>query len=151
MPVKSPRIAVRAIIVHEERLLLVNAWPKGRSSLLCAPGGGAEPGASLPQNLAREVHEETGLTISVGLPCLINEFHDPRSGFHQIEVFFRCALTGSATISPDWKDPEHVVTEHHWVTRADMARLNVKPDALSDVAFNLDAALRYDPLEAVAH
>lgn len=149
MPAKPTRIAVRAVIVHEARLLLVNAWPKGRGALLCAPGGGAEPGASLPQNLSREVHEETGLAITVGLPCLINEFHDPRSGFHQIDIFFRCALTGSAVISPDWQDPEQVVSERYWVTLDEMRALKVKPDALADVAFNPDVALRYDPLERI--
>ncbi|MEM1021733.1 MAG: NUDIX domain-containing protein, partial [Pseudomonadota bacterium] len=74
---KSPRLAVRALILHQNRLLLVNAWGGGVSDLWTAPGGGVERGASLPENLAREVHEETGLEIDVGAPCLVNEFHDP--------------------------------------------------------------------------
>ena len=72
---------------------MVNAYGGGRSDLWCAPGGGAHAGASLPDNLQREVHEETGLTIAVGAPALVNEFHDPKSGFHQVEVFFRCTIT----------------------------------------------------------
>ena len=79
------RIAARAIILHENRLLLVNAY-KGRGDLWCAPGGGAEPHQSLPQNLAREVHEETGLSVRVDAPCLLNEFHDPNGTFHQVEI-----------------------------------------------------------------
>ena len=63
---KSPRIAVRAVLIHDNKLLLVNAWPDGKSKLLCAPGGGVEPGSALPDNLMREVYEETGLRISVG-------------------------------------------------------------------------------------
>ena len=59
---KSPRVAVRGIILHENRLLLVNAYPGDESDLWCAPGGGAEPGQSLPDNLVREVAEETGLS-----------------------------------------------------------------------------------------
>ena len=61
---------------------------------MCAPGGGAEVGSSLPQNLIREVYEETGLHVEVGAPALVNEFHDPKSGYHQVEVFFRCTLGG---------------------------------------------------------
>ncbi|XDA96453.1 NUDIX domain-containing protein [Sulfitobacter sp. LCG007] len=146
---KTARVAVRAVIVHEGRLLLVNAWPGSQSRLLCAPGGGVEPGQSLPENLAREVREETSLSVEVGPPCLINEFHDPESGFHQVEIFFRCTLSGSAQIAPGWRDPENVVNAHHWVTRAEMARLLVKPSSLGAVAFTPDAALLYDPLEPV--
>lgn len=61
-----PRLAVRALIVEEDRLLLVNAYPDLRLDLWCAPGGGVEPHQSLPENLARELFEETGLTIEVG-------------------------------------------------------------------------------------
>ena len=66
----SPRVAVRALIVHETRLLLVNAYPGGTSDLWCAPGGGVTPGTSLHANLIREVHEETGLSVIVGLAKL---------------------------------------------------------------------------------
>lgn len=141
------RIAARAIIVHENRLLLVNAY-KGRGDLWCAPGGGAEPHSSLPDNLAREVHEETGLTVTVDAPCLINEFHDPKGTFHQVEVFFRCTLV-AGQIDPAWQDPEAIVTLRRWVTRAEMERMKVRPKSLAAVAWmDADAPL-YDPLEAI--
>ncbi len=37
-----PRIAVRALIMKNQQLLLVNAYPDGQSDLWCAPGGGVE-------------------------------------------------------------------------------------------------------------
>lgn len=144
---KSPRLAVRAVIVHRERLLMVNAYPDGQSDLLCAPGGGVEVGASLPDNLMREVYEETGLRIDVGVPCLVNEFHDPGSSFHQVDVYFRCTLTGSAEIDPDWQDAERIVSEWHWLTREELARRPHKPDSLGSVAFGATDAPMYDPLE----
>lgn len=146
---KPPRIAVRAVILHEGRLLLVNAWPDGRSDLMCAPGGGVEPGASLTDNLAREVFEETGLRITVEAPCLINEFHDPRNGFHQVEVFFRCRIQGAAVISATWQDPEKIVTQHVWASAEDMSGLHVKPDSLRHIAFEPAAGVSYDPLEVI--
>ncbi|MEM1351540.1 MAG: NUDIX hydrolase [Pseudomonadota bacterium] len=149
MKPKSPRLAVRAVIVDAGRLLLVNAWPAGRSTLLCAPGGGVDPGQSLPDNLAREVYEETGLRVEVGMPCLVNEFHDPKSGFHQVEVFFRCVLLGGSEVDPNWKDPENIVTEHIWAAPEDFARLQVKPDMLQRLAFTPDSAFSYDPLETI--
>jgi 8-oxo-dGTP pyrophosphatase MutT (NUDIX family) len=51
----KPRLAARALILHEDRLLLVNAYPGAHLGLWCAPGGGCEAGQSLPENLAREV------------------------------------------------------------------------------------------------
>jgi 8-oxo-dGTP pyrophosphatase MutT (NUDIX family) len=88
------RVATRALILRDQRLLLVNAYPDGQSDLWCAPGGGAEPHASLPENLAREVYEETGLRITVGAPALVNEFHAPERDFHQVDIYFRCEPLG---------------------------------------------------------
>jgi len=146
---KSPRLAVRAVILHEGRLLMVNAYPDGQSDLLCAPGGGVETGTSLPENLKREVFEETRLSIDVGAPCLVNEFHDPNGTFHQVDVYFRCTLRGDAAIDPAWQDIDDVVTEWHWLTSDDLLRRPHKPDSLRDVAFGaLDAPI-YDPLEPI--
>ena len=64
MKPKSPRLAARALILQDNALLLVNAFPDGRSDLWCAPGGGVETGASLHDNLMREVYEETGWHIA---------------------------------------------------------------------------------------
>lgn len=141
-----PRLAVRAVLVHQDRLLLVNAYPDGRSDLWCAPGGGVERGSSLPDNLIREVHEETGLTISVGPPCLVNEFHNPDDGFHQVEVFFRCTLV-SGELDPSWQDPEQIVDQRRWVTPEAYAQLRVKPDSLARVAWA--RGFGYDPLEVI--
>lgn len=144
---KGPRLAVRAVILRDDRLLLVNAW-KGTDRLWCAPGGGVELHQPLAEALSREVHEETGLLISVGKPCLVNEFHDPFGDFHQVDVYFRCAVTGG---DPDgaWIDPEGIVTHRRWVTRAEMAGLRVKPDSLGPVAWGDADVLAYDPLEPI--
>jgi 8-oxo-dGTP pyrophosphatase MutT (NUDIX family) len=145
---RPTRLATRALILHEDRLLLVNAYPGGRSDLWCAPGGGVESGTSLPVNLAREVHEETGLTVAVGAPALINEFHDPVTGFHQVDLFFRCTIT-AGTIDPAWRDPEGVVTRRRFFTRSDLelGRIRFKPDSLPDAAWG--TSLLYDPLEVI--
>lgn len=142
----SIRLAARAVIVHENRLLLVNAYPEGQSDLWCAPGGGAEKGASLPANLAREVFEETGLQVKVGPPCLINEFHDPSRGFHQVDLFFRATIVSGA-LSDDWIDPEAVVNKRRFFTQEEMTQIRYKPDSLAQVAFQ--RGFGYDPLELI--
>ncbi len=143
----SPRLAVRAVLLHENRLLLVNAWPDPSRTLWCAPGGGVEAGSSLPDNLRREMHEETGLDIRVGPPCLINEFHDPGGSFHQVEVFFRCTLLGG-TLTDDWQDPEGIVTKRRFFTRDEVAAIDLKPSSLPQIAWARGIA--YDPLEPIS-
>ncbi len=145
----KPRLAARALILHQDRLLLVNAYPGAHLGLWCAPGGGCEGGQSLPENLAREVMEETGLTVTVGPPVLVNEFHDPDTGFHQVDLFFRCTVA-AGELDESWTDPEGVVTDRRFFSRVELASGHVrfKPDSLPDVAWG-SAAAQYDPLEVI--
>ena len=141
------RLAVRAIVVRDRRLLLVNAYPAGVSDLWCAPGGGVVPGTSLPDNLIREVAEETGLEVRPGPLALVNEFHDPATGFHQVDLFFRAEITGGR-LDPGHADPEGVVSERRFVPRDQLASLRIKPDSLIAVAWgDPDAPAVYDRLE----
>jgi 8-oxo-dGTP diphosphatase len=147
MPPGIPRIAVRALILQQDRLLLVNAYPNGQSDLWCAPGGGVVAGQSLPDNLIREVYEETGLTVRVDQFAMVNEFHDPMSGFHQVDLFFHCTVL-AGRIASEWQDPEGIVTDRRFVTRAEMAFLRFKPDSLDRAAWDGEPAI-YDPLEVI--
>ncbi|MEM7597062.1 MAG: NUDIX hydrolase [Pseudomonadota bacterium] len=140
------RLAVRAVIVEADRLLLVNAYPGDQSDLWCAPGGGVERHASLPDNLKREVFEETGLTIEVGPPCLINEFHDPDRGFHQVDLFFRARVV-AGQLQEDWQDPEEIVHKRRFFTQEELTGIRLKPDSLAQVAFQ--RGFGYDPLEQI--
>lgn len=140
------RLAVRAVILKADRLLLVNAYPGDQSDLWCAPGGGVERHASLPDNLKREVFEETGLTIEVDAPCLVNEFHDPDRRFHQVDVFFRAHIL-AGEIADTWQDPEGIVHARRFFSQDELKHIRLKPDSLAQAAFQ-DVCL-YDPLERI--
>lgn len=146
---KSPRLAARAVIIDADRLLLVNAYANGQSNLMCAPGGGVEIGSSLPENLIREVFEETGLHIIVGAPCLVNEFHDPENNFHQVDIYFHCTIAGSSELDPNWKDTDNIVDQRRWVTESELRLVRHKPDSLGTVAFGSTVGITYDPLELI--
>ncbi len=138
----NPRIAVRAVIVVEGRVLLVNAYPGEESDLWVPPGGGAEVGTSLHDNLVREVHEETGLGIRPGRLIGVSEFHNPQTGFHQVDLLFRARLVGPAETR--LADPEGVVNRLRWASEPELARLRVKPGILARVAFSRGALVHED-------
>ncbi|MDM7459397.1 MAG: NUDIX hydrolase [Paracoccus sp. (in: a-proteobacteria)] len=140
------RLAVRAAILHQNRVLVVNAYPGQRSDLWCLPGGGIKPHVSLPCNLAREVAEETGLVIAIDRPFLVNEFHDPDRDFHQVEILFRATLAGPAKLR--LSDPEGIVNRARWVTRAELSDLRHKPDTLAAAIWDGQTA-DYDVLERI--
>ena len=143
------RLGVRAIIVHADGLLLVNAYRPGAGpALWCAPGGGVEPHRSLHENLKREVYEETGLDIEVGEVAMINEFHDPEKSFHQVEVFFRASLS-HAQLDDTWTDPEGIVVKRRFFSEKETRTLPLKPSSLPRVAFNPAQPVAYDPLELI--
>lgn len=136
----SPRLATRAVILHHGAVLLVNAFPNRESDLWCLPGGGTETGQSLTENLKREVHEETGLTIAVGGLCHVSEFHKAETGFHQVDLYFRATILDGDPLAP-WTDPEGIVTERCLARPEDLGRLRFKPDIIPDLAFGPDGPL----------
>ena len=151
MPAPAPgvRLGVRAIVLREGRVLLVNAYPGDESDLWCPPGGGAERGQSLADNLRREVTEETGLRIEPGRLIAVSEFHDPDSGFHQVDLIYAAALAPGVQTAAVLRDPAGVVNRLRWVDAAGLARIRFKPDCVARLAFGPDpgAEVIYDPLE----
>ncbi|MEM0991338.1 MAG: NUDIX hydrolase, partial [Pseudomonadota bacterium] len=121
--------------------------PGNQSDLLCAPGGGVEPGQSLPENLIREIYEETGLTVEVGPVVLVNEFQDPNSNNHHIDIYFRSEIV-AGQLDASRRDVDGVVHDRRFVTREEIETLLVKPDSLAEVAWG-GGGITYDPLEPV--
>jgi 8-oxo-dGTP diphosphatase len=105
------RVSVKAIVVQSGRLLVTrNVDEDGDFFLL--PGGGQEPGESLPAALRRECREEVGADVDVHDLVLVrdyigrnHEFADTNSDFHQVEIMFRCTIRAGAPVgsgsSPD--------------------------------------------------
>jgi 8-oxo-dGTP diphosphatase len=95
---ERPIVGVGAVILHHDRILLIqrgHAPLKGEWSL---PGGALELGETLEEGIRREVLEETGLIVD---PVAIVEVFDRivrdaenRVQFHYVLVDYLCRVTG---------------------------------------------------------
>jgi len=120
----SLRLRVAAIVVHEERVLLVST-NRGRPGYLVPPGGGVEHDESLADAVTREVAEETGLTARPGNLLAYRELHTPRG--LTVELYFSAQL-GLA--------PSVVSTEGRairWVPLGELAELPHYPEQLVEL------------------
>jgi 8-oxo-dGTP pyrophosphatase MutT (NUDIX family) len=83
---------VRAVIIENNSLLLVHRIKKDRDYYVF-PGGGVEEGETDKDALVREVMEELGVVVEVGIQFSVCE-SDPVGGENQTQVFYECRITG---------------------------------------------------------
>jgi len=118
-----PVVGVGAVVLDGDHVLLIkrgHAPLKGHWSL---PGGGVETGETLEQAVAREVLEETGLTVEVG-PIVevldrISRDADGRVEHHFVLVDFICRSSGGFPRGASDAD------DAAWVALPDLARYEV--------------------------
>jgi len=95
-------IKVRAIILHEGRLLVVR-HPHDTS--LALPGGKLEWGEDVKECLSREIIEELGVKPDIGRLFYVNTFTQ-EDGKHYVEFFFE--IKNGA----DYLDTEKLARSH---------------------------------------
>lgn len=128
----SIRNAVKAIIIQEDKILLIKN-KGGDSFYYICPGGGQHQCETIPDALQRECMEELGCEVIVGDMLFLREYigdnHEYaaiHSGAHQIEYYFACTLKDeTASIKPVQPDNEQVGVE--WVPLADISHYNFFP------------------------
>lgn len=81
------RVAAYAVILDEDRRLLLARWTEGRRVSWTMPGGGLEPGEDPEAAVRREVREETGYKVVV----------DELLGIHSRVIPARRRVTPGAT------------------------------------------------------
>lgn len=125
----KPNVSVRAVIVKDNKILLVNG--DGDKTFWCTPGGRIDYGEDLKAGTKREVLEETGLDVEVENAFAVSEFVLETKKFHNVDIFFRCTIK-SGDISDEWKDIGGPVVERRFVTLEELKEMNVFPLWLKD-------------------
>lgn len=95
----TPKVDVRAAVIHKGRILLVKETEDGAWSL---PGGWADVGDVPSLAVEREVREESGYEVKARkLAALLdrNLHGHPPYPFHAYKLFFLCDLVGGEATS----------------------------------------------------
>jgi len=103
---KECRLASRVLLLDgADRILLLHANSPDGEDYWLMPGGGLDAGEHFDEAARREVHEETGLSITLG-PCIWNRRHVYNWNgirFDQYERYF-VATTQASDIKPTQAD-----------------------------------------------
>lgn len=89
-------VAVGAVIMDGDRLLVVQRQDPPHAGRWAVPGGRVEPGEPLVAAVAREVREETGLEVEVGDVAWVGETIGPGDppAWHYVLVDFWASPVG---------------------------------------------------------
>jgi ADP-ribose pyrophosphatase YjhB (NUDIX family) len=129
---QRPFLAVSAAIVRDGKILVVRRAQPPAQGVLTLPGGVVEVGETLMEAVAREVREETGMTIA---PVALAGFREAivRDPQDRVERHFVILCFASR-----WQAGEPVLNEElseaHWLDPADLAGLPTTPGLAEIVA-----------------
>ncbi|MGD8904918.1 MAG: NUDIX domain-containing protein [Anaerolineae bacterium] len=91
-------ISAAALVLDDDRLLLVNHREPGAYDFWLPPGGRLEGSESILDCARREAFEETGLTVEPERILYVQEFVEP--GYHFCKFFILCkGFSGELTLA----------------------------------------------------
>jgi ADP-ribose pyrophosphatase YjhB (NUDIX family) len=125
---RRPILGVGAIILHRDRVLLVERGKPPLAGYWSLPGGVLEVGETLEEAVRREVLEETGLAVRPGGVVQIFERIIPdakgRPEYHYVLVDYLCHVTGGKLAAAS--DAAGVV----WAPRRNLAQYRLTEGSL---------------------
>lgn len=125
---QAPVAAVGGVVIHDGAVLLIKRAFPPRQGEWSLPGGQLELGESLAEGVRREVREETGLEVEVGVVVdVFDRVHRDDAGrirYHFVIVDFLCHPRGGSLAAGD------DAAEARWVPRGEVAALGVNAYAV---------------------
>jgi ADP-ribose pyrophosphatase YjhB (NUDIX family) len=113
----APLVGVGAVIVEQDRVLLIRRGREPLKGHWSLPGGLLELGESLTDGVRREVREETGLTVEpLELIELLERIQaqGERVRYHYVIADYLCRVTGGALQAASDADAARWVEHAEW-------------------------------------
>lgn len=128
---KGPRISAKAIIIQDEKILLIKK-SDAKGEYFIFPGGGQDRGENLHQAIVREVKEETGFAVEPLDLIFVrdyiganHEFAADSSHIHQVELYFEAKLASDGHTQAHLLDSGQIGIE--WVPLSQIGECRVFP------------------------
>ena len=129
------RNAARALIVKDERVLLLRKVGGSRGERFALPGGAQDVGEILEAALQRECLEEIGTEVQIEALLYVADFFklrdmEPPSYKHLVEFIFRCRVPDDYTPS-NGPHPDRSQVEVVWMPLSSLDRITLYPSAMA--------------------
>jgi ADP-ribose pyrophosphatase YjhB (NUDIX family) len=138
------RNAARALIIQQERILLLRKEGGGRGERFALPGGAQDPGETLKEALNRECMEEIGTFVDVGDLKHVADFFklrdtQPPTRRHVVEFLFECTIAHDYLPRNGNRPDKHQV-EVVWAELSEVPQLPLFPQFLSNCIPDINTA-----------
>ena len=127
------RISAGALVVHDDRILMVRHYREGRYDFWVAPGGGVCPGEDARSASAREAFEEAGIEVRPLKLAVVEELENPEE--KGCKLWFHCEMTGGVLSAEAEEATREYIVEARFLSRQDLQDNIVFPPILKDEKF----------------
>jgi ADP-ribose pyrophosphatase YjhB (NUDIX family) len=129
------RNAARAVIVHDDQILLLRKQGGGQGERYALPGGAQNLGETLAQALNRECQEEIDTSVEIVRLLHIADFFkhrdtDPPSRRHLLEILFECTVPSGYTPRSGYRPDKHQIGVV-WMPVANLPAVKLVPASLT--------------------
>lgn len=128
------RIAAGAIIIKDNKILLVRYRDKSGTTLLAGPGGGVNNEEGLSQAVVREVKEETGIDIVPDKILCVEDLFSRK--YRMVKVWFLCQTVGGHLERTQGAVDETII-EANWYTKNRLKNEVVYPSIIMESDWKL--------------
>lgn len=130
----SIRNAVRALIIRDNRVLLIRKEYEDGSRKFALPGGAQDPGETLATALNRECREEIAADVRVNSLLHVADWFKPRdtippSTRHLVEFLFACDVADSYT-PQNGRHPDKHQVDVVWIELDRLGNIPCHPNSM---------------------